>query len=92
MRQSVRGLTGLFWRNVDAGRSAGGDFDVPELVYHIALGMPAFVPRVAVNFNELLEDGAAAACTLGGEASGVVEMAEHVVFVLIVRVLGAEEG
>jgi hypothetical protein len=50
------------------------------------------VDRVAVDLDELLEDGGPAAGTLNGEASRVVKVAVNRAVVLVVRVVRAEDG
>ncbi len=47
---------------------------------------------VAIDLDELLEDGGLASCTLDGEASAVVEVAKDVAVVLVVAVLRAKDG
>ena len=61
------------------------------LIDHVAFRMPTLVPHVPVDLHKLFEDCAVAACALGRISCGVVEMAVNVPFVLIVRVLRAEE-
>lgn len=69
--------------------------DGPASTYfvdHIAFGMPALVPRIPVNFDELFQDCAVATHALGREASRVVIVTVDIVVVLIVRILRAKEG
>lgn len=55
-----------------AGYHDGGD---AHLVDHVALRMPMFVNRIAVDLDELLEDGGSATGALDCEACRVVKVA-----------------
>lgn len=54
------------------------------LVDHVTFGMPTLVPRVAVDFNKLLQDSTAAAYAFGGKAGRIVVMAVNVVVMLVI--------
>ena len=53
--------------------------------------MPAFITAIAVNLNELLENGRVAARTLGRESCRIVEVTIDVAIVLVIRVLWPKE-
>lgn len=61
--------------------------DIPELVDHVALGMPVLVLAVSKDLDELLQDGRLAAVTPLGELRRVVVVAVYVTIVLVVTVL-----
>jgi len=52
--------------------------------------MPAFILHVAIDLDKLLEDGTVASSTLGGEPSGVVEVAVNIILVFVVGILLAK--
>jgi len=63
---------------------------IPELVNHVALGVPVLVVSVSHNLDKLLEDGGSASGAPLGKLRRVVEMAKDLTFVLIVAILGAK--
>lgn len=69
-----------------------GEFDVPELVNHVAFWMPMLIVVVSVDLHKLFEDGDLASGALDGEAGGVVKVAVHGALVFVVRVLRAKDG
>ena len=54
--------------------------------------MPVLILPIAVDFHELLEDGGMATIASLSELCGVVEMAIDLRFMLIITVLGSENG
>lgn len=65
--------------------------DVPELVYHVALGMPMLILPVSKDLDELLENGSLTASTPLCELRGVMVMAVHFPFVFVVAILCAKD-
>ena len=61
-----------------------------DLVDHVTLRMPTFIPHIAVDLDELLQDGTVASRTFCCEAGGIVVVAVDIPFVLIIRILRAE--
>ncbi len=55
-----------------------------DLVYHITFRMPAFIARISVYFNELLQNRAVTPYTFCCETCRIVEVAIHVIPVLII--------
>lgn len=66
--------------------------DIPELVYHVAFWVPVLVLAVAEDFDKLLQYGRLAAAAALGKLGGVVVMAVHLPVMLVVAVLGSEDG
>jgi hypothetical protein len=60
-------------------------------VNHVAFWMPALLPLVPLDLDELLEDRGIASNALGCETSGVMIMTVNIVGVLVVRVGWAKE-
>ena len=61
-----------------------------HLVNHVAFWVPTFIPIVPIDLHELLEDRTVATGTLRCKARGIMEVAVHVIFMFVVRVLGSE--
>ena len=53
--------------------------------------MPALIPHIPVDLDELFQDGSRATGTFGGKSRRVVEMTVDVTIVLVVRVLWTEQ-
>ncbi len=66
--------------------------DVPELVDHVALGVPVLVLAIPEDLDKLLKDGGLASAATLGELGGVVIVAVDAAVVFVVAVLGAEDG
>ena len=54
--------------------------------------MPALIPHVTVDLDELLQDRTTAAGTFRGKTRRVMKMAVHITIVFVVRILWSEEG
>ena len=54
------------------------------LVDHVTLGVPMLILTIAIDLDELFENGGLASCTPGGVIDRVVIVAVHLVIVLIV--------
>ena len=79
------------WFGSDYGQ-AGFKWQGTNLVDHVTLGVPALVPHVSVNLDELLQDCSAAPGALGREPRRIVIMAVDISIVFIVRVMRPEQG
>ena len=81
----------LFHLDGLGGRLLGArEPDVPEFMDHVALRVPVLVLAVAVDLDELLENGRLAAVAALRELGRVVVVAVDVAPVLVVAVLGAK--
>lgn len=63
-----------------------------DLVNHVALRMPTLIPHIAINLDELLQDGTIAAGTLRRKSCRIMEVTVDVTVMFVVRVLGSKEG
>ena len=70
----------------------GVQADVPELMDHVAFGVPVLVLAVTEDLDELFEDGGLAAVAPLGELGRVMVVAVDAAIVFVVAVLGAEDG
>lgn len=89
------GICGVAFGSVhalDDGLAGGVQSHVPVLVDHVAFGMPMLVLAIAVDLDELLEDGCLAAVAALGKLGRVVIVAVNATFMLVVAVRGAEHG
>ena len=59
---------------------------------HVAFRMPTFILHISIDLHKLLQDSTIAPNTFGGKPSRVMEVAVHMVLVLIVRILLSEQG
>src|SRR3569833_57374 len=70
----------------------GCQADVPELVDHVALGMPVLVLAVPEDLDNLLEDGGLAAIAPLCELGRIVVVAVYLAVMLVIAVLSTEHG
>ena len=54
--------------------------------------MPALVPHITIDLDELLQNGIFATRAFRGETRRVMKMAIHISMVFVVGILGSEEG
>jgi hypothetical protein len=66
--------------------------NVPVLVNHVTLRMPVLILSIPKYLHELLENGIVAAVTPLCKARRVMVVAVHVALMLVVAVLGSEDG
>lgn len=55
-----------------------------HLMNHVTFWMPAFVPHITVDFDELFQNSTSTSNTFGRKSSGIVKMAIHVSFVFVI--------
>lgn len=63
-----------------------------NLVYHVTFRVPALVPHVSVDLDELFQDRGAASGALGRKPRRIVVMAIDIPVVLVVRVMRPKQG
>lgn len=73
-------------------RDHSSELRTAYLVNHVALRMPALVPHVPIDLDELLQDRTTATRAFRGETRRVMKMAVHITIVFVVRILRSEES